>query len=121
MSYEDKLQNMSEKELMIELIKSQRRDTRNERVSALANVALVVVLVVALAILIPILVTTLSGVSDTLNAAQDAISSAKVAMEGAQKAMNGVNSVDFEQLNASIANLDKVVSDFGDKVAALPF
>ena len=43
MSYEDKLQNMSEKELMIELIKSQRRDTRNERISAFANVALVVV------------------------------------------------------------------------------
>ena len=87
MSYEDKLKEMSEKELMIELIKSQRRDTRSERVSAFANVALVIVFVVALAILIPVLVNTLSGVADTLNAAQDAIASAKVAMEGAQKAM----------------------------------
>ena len=113
MSYEDKLQNMSEKELMIELIKSQRRDTRNERVSALANVALVVVLVVALAILIPVLVNALSGVSDTLNAAQDAIQSAKVAMEGAEKAMNGVNSVDFNQLNASIEHLNEVVTQMG--------
>ena len=113
MSYEDKLQNMSEKELMIELIKSQRRDTRSERVSAFANVALVLVFVVALAILIPLLVNTLGGVSDTLNAAQDAISSAKVAMEGAQKAMNGVNSVDFETLNNSIQRFSEVVTNMG--------
>ena len=69
------------------------------------------VLVVALAILIPILVSTLSGVSDTLNAAQDAIQSAKVAMEGAEKAMNGVNSVDFKNLNESIEQFSEVVSN----------
>ena len=82
-----KYEDMTEKELLIEILKSQKQDAKSEKVSAVANGLLVVVLIAALAILLPPVLKTLAVVNTTLETTNGILAQATVTIEQANTAV----------------------------------
>ena len=78
---------MSEKELLTELLKSQKKDTRNEKVSAIANAVLAVILLAAAVILIPRTVKALGELDSVVTEAQAVVEQAGPAIDQVNAAM----------------------------------
>ncbi len=121
------LENLSERELLIEIAKGQRKEARSGRISAIAIIALCLAVVIALGTVIPTLATTLGKVYDTLDQAEKAAVSAQQSLkevdelvgnfndvvvdnsDSMNKAISRVSEIDVDSLNRSIEELASIL------------
>ncbi len=122
-----KLTEMEDHELLVELVKSQRKDALGQRITAFASLGVLVALVIALAIIVPKVVSTLDQVQSAVTETESLVKQAKGTMEDIDtmvanvdtlvventesvgKAMEDLNSIDFEALNQGIQDLSEVI------------
>ena len=120
-------ENMTERELLAELLKSQKKDTRNEKISAIANILLCLLLLIAMAALLPRGMgvirradQVLSQVQMTVDQAQQSLQKIDTLVENTDsivventgavgEAMQKLNQVDLESLNSSISSLSSIL------------
>lgn len=133
------LEHMDNRELLIELVRTQRRDTFLEHVTAIINLAFLAVMILVLVILVPKAVTTLREVDRTVNEvntlaleAQESLDGIDVMVGNVDKmvventdavttALNQINQVDYQKLNEAISSLNATVTPLAEMMKALPF
>lgn len=103
-----KLEDMNEKELLIEIAKGQRKESRNGRISAAAILALSAALVISLAIFIPIAANTLGKVYTTLNEAEQVAIGAQKSLGEIDEMVNNFNGVIVDNTDSVNEALSKV-------------
>ena len=121
------LEAMEDKELLIELVKSQRKDALGQRITAIATLGMFAALVIALVIIVPKVVATIDQVQTTITETENLVKQAEETMSGidsmvanvdslvventesVNKAMEDLNNIDFETLNQGIQDLSDVV------------
>lgn len=133
------LEHMDNRELLIELVRTQRRDTFLEHVTAIINLAFLAVMILVLVILVPKAVTTLREVDRTVNEvntlaleAQESLDGIDVMVGNVDKmvventdavttALNQINQVDYQKLNEAISSLNATVTPLAEMMKTLPF
>ena len=133
------LEHMDNRELLIELVRTQRRDTFLEHVTAIINLAFLAVMILVLVILVPKAVTTLREVDRTVKEvntlaleAQESLDGIDVMVGNVDKmvventdavttALNQINQVDYQKLNEAISSLNATVTPLAEMMKALPF
>ena len=122
------LEHMDNRELLIELVRTQRRDTFLEHVTAIINLVFLAVMILVLVILVPKAVTTLREVDRTVKEvntlaleAQESLDGIDVMVGNVDKmvventdavttALNQINQVDYQKLNEAISSLNATVT-----------
>lgn len=122
-----KLENMSDTELLIEIAKGQRKEAKSGRISAMATVALAIAFIITLSVFLPVAVTTLNKVNTTLAEAENVAVSAQKSLEeidemvgnfnkvvvdntdSVNDALKKVGEIDIESLNKSIKELASIL------------
>ena len=120
-------ENMTERELLAELLKAQKRGIINEKVVAIAGVLLCLLLLIALAVLVPRLLGVLRQVDLTLSQVQLTVDQAQQSLQkidtlvqntdsivventdAVAEAMQRLNQVDLDSLNSSISSLSRIL------------
>ena len=116
-------ENMSDRQLLIEMVEEQQRTTKAQKMTEYACIGLAVILLVVSVILVPKAIVTLDNANETLESANATLESANKdltalessisGLEGLEKqateAMENMNSIDFDALNNSIRNLEAIV------------
>ena len=133
------LEHMDNRELLIELVRTQRRDTFLEHVTAIINLVFLAVMILVLVILVPKAVTTLREVDRTVKVvntlaleAQESLDGIDVMVGNVDKmvventdavttALNQINQVDYQKLNEAISSLNATVTPLAEMMKALPF
>jgi methyl-accepting chemotaxis protein len=133
------LEHMDNRELLIELVRTQRRDTFLEHVTAIINLVFLAVMILVLVILVPKPVTTLREVDRTVKEvntlaleAQESLDGIDVMVGNVDKmvventdavttALNQINQVDYQKLNEAISSLNATVTPLAEMMKALPF
>lgn len=133
------LEHMDNRELLIELVRTQRRDTFLEHVTAIINLVFLAVMILVLVILVPKAVTTLREVDRTVKEvntlaleAQESLDGIDVMVGNVDKmvventdavtsALNQINQVDYQKLNEAISSLNATVTPLAEMMKALPF
>jgi len=133
------LEHMDNRELLIELVRTQRRDTFLEHVTAVINLVFLAVMILVLVILVPKAVTTLREVDRTVKEvntlaleAQESLDGIDVMVGNVDKmvventdavttALNQINQVDYQKLNEAISSLSATVTPLAEMMKALPF
>jgi len=133
------LEHMDTRELLIELVRTQRRDTFLEHVTAIINLVFLAVMILVLVILVPKAVTTLREVDRTVKEvntlaleAQESLDGIDVMVGNVDKmvventdavttALNQINQVDYQKLNEAISSLNATVTPLAEMMKALPF
>ncbi|HAE81667.1 MAG TPA: hypothetical protein DCG70_08985 [Lachnoclostridium sp.] len=133
------LEHMDNRELLIELVRTQRRDTFLEHVTAVINLVFLAVMILVLVILVPKAVTTLREVDRTVKEvntlaleAQESLDGIDVMVGNVDKmvventdavttALNQINQVDYQKLNEAISSLNATVTPLAEMMKALPF
>ena len=120
-------ENMTERELLAELLKAQKRGIVNEKVVAVAGVLLCLLLLIAMAVLVPRLLGVIRQADQTLSQVQLTIDQAQQSLEkidtlvqntdtivventdAVAEAMQRLNQVDLDSLNSSISSLSRIL------------
>lgn len=130
----NKLQEMNDHELLLELVKSQKEDSRGQKITAIATVAMFAAVLIALVILVPKVIVTLNSIQDMVKQTQVAVEQTQTFVKSANESLNGIdemianvdtlvtentqnvadamenfNSVDFERLNQAIDDLASII------------
>ncbi|MCQ2505301.1 MAG: hypothetical protein MJ103_08710 [Saccharofermentans sp.] len=130
----NKLQEMNDHELLLELVKSQKEDSRGQKITAIATVAMFAAVLIALVILVPKVIVTLNSIQDMVKQTQVAVEQTQTFVQSANESLNGIdemianvdtlvtentqnvadamenfNSVDFERLNQAIDDLASII------------
>ena len=103
-----KYSDMSEKELLIELIKEQKKASKRSLITAISLVAICLIFGAAVLIIVP-------KVTSTLNNAYQAIDNINVVVANADKALGSVEK-SLDGIDKMVKNVDKVVVDNTDSV-----
>ena len=101
MGAKKKLDEMTDRELMMELVKSQRKDAMGQRLTAFATMAIFVAVLVALLILVPKVLSILNNIDGTVKKAATAV---------------GQIQTSIGELDAAIADIDTMVTNVNDLV-----
>ena len=122
-----KFESMTDTELLIEIAKSQRKETKSGRISAIATVALAIAFIITLSVFLPIAVSTLEKVNTTLTEAENVAIAAQESLDeidsmvenfngvivdntdSVNKALTKVGSFDVDSLNRSIEELASIL------------
>lgn len=122
-----KFESMTDTELLIEIAKGQRKETKSGRISAIATVALAIAFIITLSVFLPIAVSTLEKVNTTLTEAENVAIAAQESLDeidsmvenfngvivdntdSVNKALNKVGSFDVDSLNRSIEELASIL------------
>ena len=122
-----KFESMTDTELLIEIAKGQRKETKSGRISAIATVALAIAFIITLSVFLPIAVSTLEKVNTTLTEAENVAIAAQESLDeidsmvenfngvivdntdSVNKALNKVGSFDVDSLNRSIEELTSIL------------
>ena len=121
---------MENRALLEQLVEAQRRDARSGRITAIAVVVLVAVLIVCLALTVPKLMNTIDEAHTTLSQTRELIQRANTsfdALDEMTESINGIvnagtekidhvaaiiNSLDLEALSSAIQKLSSVLESF---------
>jgi len=137
MAAKKKLEDMTDRELMIELIESQRKDALGQKITAVGSVALFAAVLLALIILVPRVMVLLNDVNAAVKNADTMISQVQGSIAELDKAVayidemvtnandlvvtntdslndavQKINNINFDELN-------KAIGDFSDTVEPL--
>jgi len=104
-----KLSDMSERELLIELIKEQRKASKRSLITAVSLVAICLIFGAAVLVIVP-------KVTATLNNAYQAIDNIEAVVANADKAIGSVEQ-SLSGIDKMVKNVDKVVVDNTDSVS----
>lgn len=122
-----KFESMTDTELLIEIAKGQRKETKSGRISAIATVALAIAFIITLSVFLPIAVSTLEKVNTTLTEAENVAIAAQESLDeidsmvenfngvivdntdSVNKALTKVGSFDVDSLNRSIEELASIL------------
>ena len=122
-----KFESMTDTELLIEIAKGQRKETKSGRISAIATVALAIAFIITLSVFLPIAVSTLEKVNTTLTEAENVAIAAQESLDeidsmvenfngvivdntdSVNKALTKVGSFDVDSLNRSIEELTSIL------------
>lgn len=120
-------ESMTERELLAELLKEQKRGLMSEKVAAIAGVLLCLLLLIAVAALVPRLLGVLRQADQTLSQVQLTVDQAQQSLQkidtlvqntdsivventgAVAEAMQKLNQVDLESLNSSISSLSTIL------------
>ena len=137
MNEKKKLEDMTDRELLIELVKSQRKDEMGQRITAIATIGLFAAVCIALCIVIPKVVTLITDLSTSLEEVTALVSQAEDSLAGiddmianvdkvvventdaVNEVLGNFNSVDFNELNSAIKDLGDVVEPLAKFFGAL--
>ena len=129
-----KYEEMTDHELMVEMLKAQQKDARRGLAAAISGFTIAAVFAVAFAIIIPVAIDSLRKINDAVENCTVMIENASVTIEQAQTTLEGIdtmtdgvntvvsdnteavsealeeiNSINIDQLNEAIADLASVV------------
>ncbi len=106
----EKLQEMSDHDLLVELVKSQRKDAEGQRITALCSLLMFVVLSAALLIIVPKVITTLNTVETAvqqtttlMQQTQSAVQQTTTLVDQAQQSLDGIDDM--------VSNVNQLVED----------
>lgn len=120
-------ESMTERELLAELLKAQKRGIISERAAAIAGVLLCLLLLIAMAALVPRVLGVLRQADHTLSQVQLTVDQAQQSLQkidtlvqntdtvvventdAVAEAMQKLNQVDLESLNSSISSLSAIL------------
>lgn len=139
----EKLKEMNDHDLLVELVKSQKEDAMGQKVTAIATVSMFAVIFIALLIVVPQAVITLNKVQDMIKQTKTAVEQTQALVQSANSSLSGIddmianvdqlvtenndalnqamgnfNNVDFEGLNNAIRDLESVVEPLANLVGA---
>ncbi len=107
---EKELENMTERELLIELARQQRKAARNSRLTAMAAVALALVFAVLLLAAVPVVRQAESALDRVNELTENLNCVISGNADSVTKALDQLSQLDIESLNRSIQNLAKILS-----------
>ena len=102
------LDNMNERELLMEIARGQRKEARSGRISAAAMVFLVLAFVIALSFFVPLAANTLDKVNNTLTEAENVAISAQKSLNEIDEMVNNFNGVIVDNTDSVNDALKKV-------------
>ena len=108
------LESMSEKELLVEIAKGQRKTVMASRITACAFVALMVVFSVTMAVFIPSVTNTLKKVNNSLIEVEKLSASMQESLEGVGELANNVNQMivdNTDAVNSALSRLSNIDID----------
>ena len=124
---DEKLKGMDDHELLVELVKSQRKDALGQRITAFATLGIFVAVAIALCIIVPKVTSTIDQVQATITETQTLVADTQSTIsnidtmvsdvdshvventESVGKAMESINGIDFDTLNQGIEDLAAAV------------
>ena len=128
------LEHMDNRELLIELVRTQRRDTFLEHVTAIINLVFLAVMILVLVILVPKAVTTLREVDRTVKEVNTLALEAQESLDGIDVMVGNVDKMvventdavttalnHYQKLNEAISSLNATVTPLAEMMKALPF
>ena len=129
-----KTDSLSEKQLLEEILKAQKKTLLGTRIVAVAAVVICVAVCISLGILVPKVITTLDNVNDAVARTETLVASAEQSLseidgmitnvndlvldntESLEQAMENLNSINFDELNQAIKDLGDVVEPLANFV-----
>ncbi|MBO4449173.1 MAG: hypothetical protein J5777_01155 [Clostridiales bacterium] len=99
---------LSERDLLIELIKEQRKASKRSLVTAISLVIICVVFAGAILIIVPKVVSTLNNAYKAIDTVQTVVANADKAISSVEQSLTGIDEM--------VKNVDKVVTDNSDAV-----
>lgn len=96
-----KYEEMDDHELMLEMVKMQKKDAMGQKLTAYATIAIFVAVLIALLMIVPRVIILLDDISKTVKNADTAVSQVQ-------------NSI--SELDAAIADMDTMVTNIDDLV-----
>ncbi len=129
-----KTDSLSEKQLLEEILKAQKKTLLGTRIVAVAAVGICVAVCISLGILVPKVITTLDNVNDAVARTETLVASAEQSLseidgmitnvndlvldntESLEQAMENLNSINFDELNQAIQDLGDVVEPLANFV-----
>ena len=123
----DNYESMTEKELLIELLKGQKEEAKQQKIKAIATICVAVLLALTMLITIPRYIklvddlsTTLTEVSTLTERAEKSLDTVDEMIDNVNKivvdntdtlseAMEKINKIDFDELNEAIQKLSKAI------------
>lgn len=113
-----KPEEMTDRELMEELVRQQTKDTKNQRITAIVNTLLLVILGVICLVLVPRAVTTLNQANEVLEEAQTTLTNVNTLVEDnteyVTESTRKISEIDIDTLNQSIQDLSDIISPLAD-------
>lgn len=102
------LKGLSDRDLLVELLKEQKKTSRRSLITAASLVAICLIVGVAVLIIVPKVVETLNNAYKAIDGIQTVVVNANNAIGSVEKSLDG--------LDVMVSNVDKVVVDNTDSV-----
>lgn len=99
---------LSDRELLIELVKEQKKASRRSLISAIALVAICLIFAGAILIIVPKIVSTLNNAYKAIDSVQTVVANADKAITSVEQSLTGIDEM--------VKNVDKVVVDNSEAV-----
>ena len=99
---------MSDRDLMIALLKEQKKTSRRSLITASALVAICLIIGIAVLVVVPTVISTLNNAYKALDGIQNVVSNADKAIASVEQSLVGIDEM--------VKNVDKVVVDNTDSV-----
>ena len=104
----EEFSGMSDRDLMIALLKEQKKTSRRSLITASALVAICLIVGIAVLIVVPMVINTLNNAYKALDGVQSVVANADKAIASVQNSLVGIDEM--------VKNVDKVVVDNTDSV-----
>ena len=104
----EEFSGMSDRDLMIALLKEQKKTSRRSLITASALVAICLIVGIAVLIVVPMVISTLNNAYKALDGVQSVVANADKAIASVQNSLTGIDEM--------VKNVDKVVVDNTDSV-----
>ncbi|SCW39146.1 hypothetical protein SAMN02910456_00855 [Ruminococcaceae bacterium YRB3002] len=113
-----KYEEMTDHELMVEMLKAQQKDARRGLAAAISGFTIALVFAVAFAILIPVAITSLKKIDEAVTNCTVMIENATVTIEQAQTTLEGIDTM-TEGVNDIVNDNTQAVSDALDEINSI--
>ena len=101
--------NLSDRDLLVELLKEQKKTSRRSLITAAALVAICVMIGVAVLIIVPKVISTLNNAYHAIDGIQTVVANADKAITSVEHSLEGIDEM--------VKNVDKVVVDNTEAVS----
>lgn len=99
---------LSDRELLIELVKEQKKSSRRSLITAISLVAICLIFGAVVLIIVPKVISTLNNAYQAIDRIQTVAANADKAIESVEQSLDGIDEM--------VKNVDKVVVDNSDAV-----
>ncbi len=103
------IEEMNDHELLVELVKGQKKGNTLKTILYILGIAAVLVIIFAIGTLLPRLLTTMDELSTTMEGINKLMVNADNALKEADTTLKSIDAIDFESLNQAIQDFAKVI------------